>query len=67
MEKFRERLKELRTEKGLSQMGLALEIGFGATAICYWETGSRIPSADAIIALAKYFEVSADYLLGLED
>ncbi|MCM1289527.1 MAG: helix-turn-helix domain-containing protein [Corallococcus sp.] len=67
MEKFRERLKELRTEKGLSQMGLALEIGFGTTAICYWENGVRVPSAEAVIALAKYFGVSADYLLGLED
>lgn len=67
MEKFMERLKELRTEKGLSQAQLAKETGLGSTALCYWETGQRIPSALAIITLAKYFQVTTDYLLGVSD
>lgn len=67
MNKFIERLKELRTEKGLSQAQLSKDIDFSQSAIAYWETGERTPNAQAIIALAQYFGVSADYLLGLED
>ena len=67
MEKFSERLKELRQENGLSQIQLAKETGISKSAIGFWETGERVPSALAIITLAKYFNVSADYLLGLED
>lgn len=67
MEIFIERLKELRTEKGLSQAQLAKETGLGKTAICYWEIGKRVPSATAIITLAKYFNVTTDYLLGVGD
>lgn len=67
MEVFAERLKELRTEKGLSQIELAKETGLSQTAITYWETQQRIPSAQAVVILAKYFEVSTDYLLGMID
>ncbi|MDE7082082.1 MAG: helix-turn-helix domain-containing protein [Clostridia bacterium] len=67
MEKFIERLKELRTEKGLSQAQLAKETGISTGAIGFWETGERVPNALAIITLAKFFAVSTDYLLGLED
>lgn len=67
MEIFAERLKDLRNEKGLTQNQLAKELGLSHTAICRWESGLRMPTAQAIILIAKYFEVSADYLLGLED
>lgn len=67
MEKFGERLKALRNEKDLTLMGLALETGLTTTAIYYWEIGSRVPRAEVIVTLARYFGVSADYLLGLED
>ncbi|MBQ8230030.1 MAG: helix-turn-helix transcriptional regulator [Clostridia bacterium] len=67
MNKFIERLKQLRTEKNLSQAQLAKEIDVTQPAIAYWETGKKIPSAQAIITLAQYFGVSTDYLLGLED
>lgn len=67
MEKFIERLKELRSQKGLSQAQLAKETGLSQSAIAYWETGKRIPNAQAIIILSRYFEVSTDYLLGEED
>lgn len=65
MEKFTERLKELRSEKGLTFVELARETGLSKSALCSWETGSRIPSALAIAVLAKYFNVTSDYLLGL--
>ena len=66
METFIERLKELRIEKKLSQAQLANETGLTQAAIATWEVGKRVPGALAIIALAKYFNVSSDYLLGLE-
>lgn len=67
MNLFKERLRELRTERGLSQAQLAKQTGLSKSAIAFWETGSRIPGAQAIITLSKFFEVSADYLLGLSD
>ncbi|MBD5636466.1 MAG: helix-turn-helix transcriptional regulator [Clostridia bacterium] len=67
MKKFAERLKELRTEKNLTQMQLSKETGLSAGAIGFWETEKRIPNAMAIIILAAYFHVSSDYLLGITD
>lgn len=64
---FRERLKELRQEKHLSYRQLAKETGFSDTAIGRWERGIQIPTIETLIVFAKYFNVSADYLLGLED
>ncbi len=64
---FAERLKELRLEKGLSQVQLANEIGVSSVAIVYWESKQRVPNLDAVIQLAKFFNVSMDYICGLED
>lgn len=67
MEKLSERLKELRAEKGISQMQLSKATGLSKSGINYWENGKRVPNAIVIITLAKYFGVTADYLLGLEN
>ena len=67
METFAERLKELRTEKNLTQVELAKATSLSKSAISFWESGERTPNINAIIVLAKFFEVSADYLIGLED
>lgn len=67
MTKFAERLKELRLEKELSQAQLAKATGLSHTAIVYWETEQRIPNANAVVILAAFFNVSTDYLLGVED
>lgn len=67
MNKFAERLKELRLEKGLSQAQLSKATGISQVAITYWENQQRVPNANAIIILARYFGVSTDYLLGEED
>ena len=67
MSDFAIRLKELRTERKLSQVQLADKTELGKTSIYQWENDLRIPNANAIIALAKFFGVSSDYLLGLED
>lgn len=65
--KFQERLKELRIAKGVSQKELGKLIGATYSAISYWEMGVNEPKLSYIIALCNYFEVSADYLLGLTD
>ncbi len=67
MEMFKERLKELRTDKNLTFEELSKVTGLSKSALNYWENGVRIPSAQAVIILAKYFNVTTDYLLGLED
>ena len=67
MEKFIERLKELRTDFGKSQVDVAKETGLSKSAIAHWELGERVPNAQAIIILARYFKVTTDYLLGEED
>ena len=61
------RIKELRTEKKLSQAALAKEIGVSQKAIDYWERGINEPKASYIVALHSFFHVSADYLLGISE
>ena len=60
-------IHELRTEAGISQAALAKEIGVTQKAIDFWEKGINEPKASYIISLAKYFKVSTDYLLGIEN
>ena len=67
MESFRERLKELRAEKKISQKKLAKIIGTNNSSICDWERGRSEPSGEMIIKICDYFEVSADYFLGREN
>ena len=66
-EKFSNRLKELRIELNLSQQGLAKAIGVTQKAIDFWEKDINEPKASYIIKLAKFFNVSSDYLLGIEN
>ncbi|MCX4362557.1 MAG: helix-turn-helix transcriptional regulator [Clostridia bacterium] len=67
MNEFIKRLKDLRKEKGVTQLQLAQSTGISVSAISSWENNTRIPSALAIIALAKFFDVTTDYLLGVSD
>ena len=64
---FGEIVKELRTQRNMSQMELSVATGISQTAIAKWELGKTEPTASAIIALAKFFGESSDYLLGLID
>ena len=64
--KFAERLKELREEKGLSQMRLAMATGLGKTAIGFWEKNQTDITSDNLIVLAEFFNVTVGYLLGTE-
>lgn len=61
------RIKELRIENQLSQKSLAEQISVSQKAIDFWEKGINEPKASYIIKLAKFFNVSSDYLLGITD
>ena len=67
MNKFSERLKDLRIEKNLTQTALANETGLSQAIIANWEAGKKSPTLDSLIIIAKYFGVTIDYLAGLED
>lgn len=60
MAKIGERIKELRLEKGLSQMQLGKLIGTSQKAVDYWERSVNEPKSSYIIALVKVFEVTFD-------
>ena len=60
-------IKKLRIEKGISQMQLAKEIGCAQKAIDSWEKSINEPKASYIINLAKFFNITCDFILGLED
>ena len=62
--KLADRLKELRKIKGVSQVQLAAYLGYSKGTVAMWETEERKPNHRALIALAKYFNTSTDYLLG---
>lgn len=64
---FAERLKELRHENNLSMKKLAEKIGVSDAAIARWENCERSINLHNLVAIAKYFNVTTDYLCGLED
>lgn len=67
MKIFAERLRELRIERKLSMKQLAKSINTTDAAISNWENDINEPKITYLKAIAIYFGVSTDYLLGLED
>ena len=67
METFGERLRFLRKEKGIGQVELAKNIDVGKSVVSLWETNQCEPTLSRLIALAKFFNVTIDYLAGLEN
>ena len=64
--KFKDNLRELRLEKQLGQVELARLIGVSKGVISLWENGLRDPNMQSLIALAKFFGISIDELVGLK-
>ena len=64
---FSDLLKQLRAEKGVSQVELARAISVSNGNVGDWERGRSKPGYDALVALSRYFEISAGRLLGLDD
>ncbi len=66
---FSERFRELRifTEPRLKQAELGEKLGMSQRKVSRLETGSTEPTTDEIVAICRFFNVSADYILGLTD
>ena len=64
MERFSERLQELRKEKNATKEDLAAHSGITVRAYRYYEEGKRYPDFQGLIALADYFGVTLDDLVG---
>jgi len=64
---FSERLKGLRKGRKLSQDELGADLGLSRGSISYYEKQSRTAPIDVLYVIADYFNVSADFLLGLKD
>ena len=64
---FYKLLKTERIKKGLSQMALAKILGISQQTIGSWETGRTSPDLETLVKIAKFFNVSTDYLLGISD
>ena len=62
-----EQLKILRESRGLSQQRLAIEFNVSQAMISKYELGLSEPDINMIRSIAKFFHVSADYLVGLTD
>ena len=60
-----EKLKALRIERNLTQRQVADRIGLAISAVSSYESGTRYPSYDVLVKLARIFHVSTDYLLGI--
>lgn len=63
---FGSALKTLRLKTNMTQSQLAQKLGLTKSVISAYETGLRLPSYDILIHIAKIYNVSTDYLLGLE-
>ena len=67
MAKFGERLKYLRNLRGLSQMELAKQLKISKSSVNMYERCEREPGLETLEAIADYFNVDLDYLLGKTD
>ena len=67
MNKFSERLKELRLEQNKTRSGIAKELNVSVRTISYWENNERECDFDMLIQIGRLYNVSIDYLLGVED
>ena len=67
MSQFAEILRACRKAKKAPQKEIAALLGINDRALRNYEHGDREPNIDALIALADYFDVSIDYLVGRSD
>lgn len=69
MKEFGEKLKKLRTNRHMTQdeLGAIFENPKAQSTVGTWERGVRQPSMEDLISIAKFFNVSVDYLLGISE
>lgn len=63
---FSLRLKSLRSNRGLTQKELADALNMSSSGISSYEQGARFPDVETLMKIAKYFNVTSDYLIGLD-
>lgn len=64
---FATRIYELRERKGLTQVELAKKLGISRQSITLYENQDRVPDIEVLRKFADFFEVSSDYLIGIEN
>lgn len=64
---FKEIIKDLRSQRNLTQEGLAQEMGVSKSSVAMWETGNRFPSKEIYEQLADFFNADIDFLYGRTD
>ena len=62
-----DKIKTLRTARGINQIELAKSLGVTKQCVSNWENDNIQPSVEMLIKIASFFMVTTDYLLGLED
>lgn len=67
MKTFGEKLKELRIDKGLTQKKVAEALSVTISTLSHWECNYQEPSHKDLLTLCRFYEVSADYLIGLTE
>lgn len=60
-------IRELRKSFNISQVQLANELGVTKQCVSNWENDNILPSLDMLLKIAKYFNVTTDYLLGVSN
>lgn len=60
-------LREIRKEKGYSQLKVAMDLNISREALSYYENGKRSPDLDMLVTLSNYFNRSIDYLITGEE
>ena len=65
--RFSKRLRELRVDRGLTQVTLAKALKVSQSSIAKWEKGDLEPNLETLGNIRTFFKVSMDYLLGFED
>ena len=61
------RIKEIRTDNGLSQEKFGQSLSVSQDTISLWEKGKSVPTTEFLIAIARQFNVSVDYILCLKE
>lgn len=61
-----EQIRELRNIRGINQIQLANKLGVTKQSVSNWENDNILPSIEMLVKIANFFEVSTDYLLGLD-
>ena len=67
MERIGRKIKELRVDMGITQAKLAKALGITQDSVSLWENGKRLPDTQYVIAICRFFDASADYLLGIKE